>query len=110
MTIPFKLETTLGIEVSPGVQEVNLRWIEYRLILPPQVDKKAYINDNGPYTKAGIKTISNVLVQTLLTNLRSAHRNGEWDSAEHLRWIIAELERGFIKLDDGEISYDHKKS
>ena len=29
-----------------------------------------------------------------------AHEKGFRDSAEHLRWIIAELERGFIAVVD----------
>lgn len=44
------------------------------------------------------KTLSNVLVQGLIGNIHLAHEKGFRDSAEHLRWIISELERGFIEV------------
>lgn len=42
--------------------------------------------------------VSEVLVQGLIGNIHLAHEKGFRDSAEHLRWIISELERGFIEV------------
>jgi len=43
--------------------------------------------------------------QGIIACLHKAHHEGWWDSAEHLRYVIAELERGFIipsVVEDGE--------
>lgn len=70
--------------------------IDFNLdVLSKEVDKDVYINKEGLPTQIGTKTLTQCFIQGLVGNIHQAHENGYWDSAEHLRYIIAELERGF---------------
>lgn len=57
-----------------------------------------YNDRRGLPTKAGSHALTNAFVQGLVGNIHHAHQKGFKDSAEHLRYIIAELERGFINV------------
>lgn len=62
------------------------------------LDRSHYIDENGMPKATAIKPLTQCFVQGLIGNIHSAHQSGHWDSAEHLRYIIAELERGFIAV------------
>lgn len=53
-------------------------------------DKKGVVNGTG------LKVQTLGLIQGLVTNIHVGHQLGTWDSAEHLRYIIKELEKGFV--------------
>ena len=48
----------------------------------------------------GIKNIAFHYFSTfgLVGNIHNGHSQKHWDSAEHLRYIISELERGFVQV------------
>lgn len=66
------------------------------LDVSPNQDVKHFLQEGGIPTKEGIRPLTQCFIQGLVGNIHSAHQAGYWDSAEHLRYIIAELERGFI--------------
>lgn len=54
-------------------------------------------DDNGLVNKEGMKIQTQGLIQGLIANIHFAHQNNMWDSAEHLRYVIQYLEKGFIQ-------------
>lgn len=71
---------------------------DIRLDVSPNMDKKQYLKNDLP-TKEGVKPLTQCFIQGLVANIHKAHQEGWWDSAEHLRYIISELERGFVRAD-----------
>ncbi len=67
---------------------------DFFLEVSDNLDSSQYNNDGLP-TKVGTKALSQAFIQGLVGNIHNAHQKGFWDSAEHLRYIIAELEKGF---------------
>jgi hypothetical protein len=69
-------------------------------LLEPQspLDRSVYLDEDELPNQEGSRVLSNVLIQGLVGNIHLAHDNGWRDSAEHLRWIIGELEKGFIQV------------
>jgi hypothetical protein len=78
------------------VEEVHIR-----LELSNDLDKRMYfskIDDTGGIpNREGCRCLTQTFLQGLNANIQSAHIRGLWDSAEHLRYIIAELENAFIQ-------------
>lgn len=70
---------------------------DFRLEISNNLDHKVYLNKGLP-TKEAIKPLSQCFIQGLIGNIHKAHDKGWWDSAEHLRYVIDELERGFVQI------------
>lgn len=64
------------------------------------LDDKKYMNDDDVLTKDGSHALTQCFVQGLVGNIHFAHQQGYRNDAEHLRYIIAELERGFASIAD----------
>ena len=77
---------------------------DFNLKVIGELDKRQYLDKDDLPTNVGSKTLSNVLIQGLVGNIHMAHEKGFRDSAEHLRWIISELERGFVTVANVEQS------
>ena len=73
---------------------------DFNLLLTQNLDKKKYIKPDGLPTKLGSEAFTQCFVQGLVANMHMAHQEGFRDSAEHLRYIITELERGFATVAD----------
>lgn len=71
---------------------------DFRLEVSKHLKQDEYNDKRGLPTKAGSHALTNAFVQGLVGNIHHAHQKGFKDSAEHLRYIIAELERGFINV------------
>jgi len=65
-------------------------------LIPSKNIQQDYFLNKGVPTAKGTKALTQCFVQGLVGNIHQAHQKGYWDSAEHLRYIIQELERGFI--------------
>lgn len=81
---------------------------DFRLDVSSNLDKSIYLDKEELPTKAGIKPLTQAFIQGLVGNIHWAHQNGYWDSADHLRYIINELQRGFVEvatMSKGDISY-----
>lgn len=76
----------------------TIEGVEIRLYLAENLDPKAYFDSEGKPVHASIKPTTQCFIQGLLANLHYAHQQGFWDSADHLRYIVRELERGFIRV------------
>ena len=104
MEFSFEAKVVLTLEHKKGMATSKHIATDFNLDVIGELDKKQYLDKYDLPTKAGSKVLSNVLVQGLVGNIHLAHEKGFRDSAEHLRWIIAELERGFITVTNVEQS------
>lgn len=103
MEFKFKSSVLLTIENTDGKGPSKHVSTDFNLeVISDNLDKSVYLNDETFLTKAGSEVVSNVLIQGLIGNLHLSHQKGFRDSAEHLRWIISELEKGFVSLVDIE--------
>lgn len=79
---------------------------DFRLEVSKNQDRKVFLDFNDRPKKEGVKPLTQTFIQGLVGNIHFAHDKGYWDSAEHLRYIIAELTRGFAsvaKIKEGEM-------
>lgn len=72
---------------------------DVRLDISDNLDKRTYFDKNDLPTKEGTKPLTQCFVQGLVANIHKAHQEGWWDSAAHLRYIMDELQRGFVSAD-----------
>lgn len=77
---------------------------DFNLYVSKELDINKYLDKESLPNKDGSNAISNVLIQGLVANIHMAHEKGFRDSADHLRWIISELERGFVQATNVEKS------
>lgn len=103
MEFSFEAKVVLHLDHSKNADKAKHVATDFNLECSPNLDKTKYLQ-NGLPTQEGSKVFSNVLVQGLVGNIQMAHEKGFRDSAEHLRWIISELERGFVEVADVEES------
>ena len=73
---------------------------DFNLVVPPNVDEKQYLDSDGIVNKIGSHVVTQCFVQGLIANIHMAHGQGFRNDAEHLRYIIQELENGFVRLAD----------
>ena len=97
------ITTTMGASVimtieNKGGQKNILKESSTQFHVGEGLHEPAYYNPDGTLNFPGAKTMSQCFVQGLNANIQSAHENGVWDSAEHLRWIISELEKAFVQV------------
>ena len=71
---------------------------DFNLDVSQNLDESHYFNKDGLPNKNGTKALTQSFVQGLIGNIHNAHNQRYWDSAEHLRYIIAELEKGVFAV------------
>lgn len=71
---------------------------DFRLDVSKHLDQSQYNDKRGLPTAMGSHALTNVFVQGLIGNIHHAHKNGFKNDAEHLRYIIEQLERGFVAI------------
>lgn len=98
MELSFAAKVVLTLEHEPGANRSKHVSTDFNLKPSEHLDETKYLGPDHLPTAEGSKVLSNVLVQGLVGNIHAAHDRGYRDSAEHLRWIIAELERGFAAV------------
>jgi hypothetical protein len=103
MKFHFDAMLSLHLEKYPNKTKPTIKQTKFRLEPSDVLDKKMYVQEDGLLTEAGTKALTHVLVQGLIGNIHQSHQRGLIDSAEHLRHIIAELERGFVAQVDYSI-------
>lgn len=67
------------------------------LVIAPPLDASKYFMSPGMPSKDGSMMITANLVAAISGNIHYAHQNGFRDSAEHLLWVITELEKLFVE-------------
>lgn len=60
---------------------------------------EGWLDEDGELDANGKKAHTHALVQSLISCIHSNHAGGHWDSADHYRYILKELERGFLYPD-----------
>lgn len=95
MDAQFTAISRITLRNNPDGKSTKLVQTDLFLECSDALDKTVYLDENQLPTKHGIKPMTQALVQGLIGNIHMAHQKGWWDSAEHLRYVIAELERGF---------------
>lgn len=98
MKISFRTKVVLHLDYNENSGKCIHDITELTLAMSDNLDRDQYIDKNGYPNVNGGNVMTNVLVQGLLLNIHKLHNDGMRDSAEHLRWIISELERGFIQV------------
>jgi hypothetical protein len=71
---------------------------DFFLEVSRNLDKSKYLDKNDLPTKDGLKPLSQAFIQGLVGCIHMGHNKDWWDSADHLRYIINELQRGFIEV------------
>jgi len=96
-----KYAVIVWLEIESDLEIGKSRFNETKVeFMDDQFDKKFTRDENGRVTYHGMKLQTEGLVQGLVANIHSAHEHGTWDSAEHLRYIIKQLEDRFVKQYD----------
>jgi len=98
MEYSFEARVVLELEHKKGCKSSKHIGTKFNLRTSSDLDKKMYMDNNGILNKTGSETLTNVLVQGLIGNIHMANQQGFRNDAEHLRYIISELERGFVAI------------
>jgi len=104
MEFSFEAKVVLKLEHKKGMSTSKHVATDFNLEVSKNLSKSQYLDSEDLPNSAGSKVLSNVLIQGLVGNIHMAHEKGFRDSAEHLRWIISELERGFVAVTNVESS------
>lgn len=96
MECKYQAIAILTVDVEDGAAKLNN--VTISLDLSSNLTRQAYFHHPGSLTREGAKAMTQAFVQGLVANIHTEHQKGTWDSAEHLRYIIAELERGFKRV------------
>lgn len=98
MEINFEARVGLALDYNPTTKKTKHNSLKFNLKVDANLDRSKYIDEEDLPNKEGSLIVTNILVHGLIGNIHMAHEKGFRDSAEHLRWIIAELERGFASV------------
>lgn len=98
MEISLEAKVVLTVEHKQGSPRAKHVATSFNLIVPSNLDRSMYIDNQGTVTSIGSQALTNILTQGLIANLHLGHEKNWRDSAEHLRFIISELERGFVEV------------
>jgi hypothetical protein len=98
MEFYFEGVVKLTLEHTPGDNGSKHVSTDFYLEVSDNIIRDMYLTKDDLPTREGSRVLTSTLVQGLVANIHMAHQQGFRDSAEHLRYIIAELERGFIQV------------
>lgn len=62
------------------------------------LDKSQYLGEDELPTAEGSKALTQAFVQGLIGNIHYAHQKGYRNDAEHIKYVIEELKRGFVQI------------
>lgn len=98
MEFEFVGAVKMVLQHQQGAKTSTLK--EVNILLDPisPLDNSMYNNPDGTFTEMGAKAFTNLMVQGLSANIHACHQAGIRDSAEHLRYAIAELEKSFVAI------------
>jgi hypothetical protein len=104
MEFSFEARVILELEHKPGWSTAKHVGTKFNLKTSSELDKRMYMDKNDILNNKGSESLTNVLIQGLIGNIHMAHQQGFRNDAEHLRYIISELERGFVAIVEVGIS------
>lgn len=97
MQFSFTAVSKITLECKPGDKKSTHVATDFRLEVEG-LPENVYLTPEELPSKEGIKPLTLAFVHGLVGNIHSAHEQGFWDSAEHLRYCIDELTRGFASV------------
>jgi len=87
-----KLEHKKGEKTSKHVTT------DFNLEVSKNIDRSLFLDKDDLPTAKGTKALTQCFIQVLVGNIHNAHQKGFWNDAEHLKYIISELEDGFVRI------------
>lgn len=99
MEYSLEAKVVLDLEFKKDSKTSSHRGTRFNLDVSENLDREIYLEDGLP-TKIGAKALTITLIQGLVGNIHVAHQKGYWNDADHLRYIISELEKGFVENAD----------
>lgn len=91
------IEALSRITLRPSAKGATVEKTEFTFSVSSNMVKSQYMDADEKPTKLGSHAITQAFIQGLAGNIHFAHQAGFRDSAEHLRYIIKELERSFAQ-------------
>lgn len=98
MKFEFSAKAKIELESINISNVTKLNFCEFVLKIPKNVDENEYYNDSEMLNIYGAKMASLVFLNGIMANIHSSHQAGVFDSAEHFRWVISEMETLFVKI------------
>lgn len=97
--VRINYELLIKIELESDLNIGRSRLCACNLEFSPgkNIRMEGWTKESGQFNKDGLKAQTQAMVQGLVANIFAGHEDKEWDSAEHLRYIIKNLENGFAK-------------
>lgn len=102
MEIQFAAIAKVKIDYKLGCKP-TLQTVDIEIGLDEQVDESMYRLPDTNLTKEGCNVATQCFIQGAIANVKYAHALGYRDESEHLRYIVAELERAFVANADVNI-------
>lgn len=97
MHCKFEALSVISVVPKPDGNGSTLEGVQFSLEMSGELERRAYLDNEDQSTKLGVHAITSCFVHGLAANIHYAHQSGMRDSAEHLRYVIAELERAFVQ-------------
>jgi hypothetical protein len=99
MEISFTGMARITLEWHKGMEMPKLLTADVGLSLSDNLDADHYVERGTtmPNGIAGVKALTQALLQGLQANIRAAHHHKHWNESEHIRYVIDELQRGFVE-------------
>ncbi len=107
MKFSFEVFSKLELEYTKETENVRHVGTKFFLECSKNLDRSKYLDKRDLPTKEGCIAITNVLIQGLVGNLHFSNQKGYRESAEHLRYIIGELEKLSFEVTKVEESTFH---
>ena len=101
MQFYFTAISKIELEHESGDPKSTLKAVNLRLEVSNGLDRSIYLH-KGMLRKAGLKPLTQALLQGLFVNIKTGHAKGWWNEAEHMQYIIDELQRVFVSTSAGE--------
>jgi hypothetical protein len=106
----LKAGCQLDLTYSPLTKATSVDCVKFNLYVSDNLQREAYLDEHDVPNENGCKALTNVLVQSLIGNIHAGHAKGYWKDSVHLRYVIDELERGFVALVKTGVSEFHADS
>lgn len=91
----FAVAAKVTAEANTKTGQSRMINCDVQLFADPEIEAGWRRKKDQVVNEAGLKAQTQGLVQGLVANIHWGHQMGYWDSAEHLRYVIEHLERGF---------------
>lgn len=94
----YKIEgrSVVTLEHNEGDKTSKHLSTDFNLNVSKNIEKCGFVGEDDLPTKEGTKALTQCFIQGLVGNIHRAHQKGYWNDADHIRYVISELEKGFV--------------